>query len=77
VIRKRRGALDYSKEFKCEEVCETACLVLVRDPPAPRSLVNTGIQFSMVGVYRKLLFHDWVATLEFPASDRNKLYCLY
>jgi hypothetical protein len=51
-------------------------MVLVRDPPASRSLVNTGIQFSMVGVYRKLLFHDWVATLELVACDRNKLDCV-
>jgi len=52
-------------------------LVWCWDPPAPRSLVSKGIQFSMVGVYRKLLFHDWVATLDFLAFDRNKLYCLY
>jgi hypothetical protein len=37
--RRCKARLIRSKEVACEEVCETACVVPVRDPPTPRSYV--------------------------------------
>lgn len=38
--------------------------------------MSTAIEFTMLGVYRKLLFYDWVTMFEFRAFDRNKLHSL-
>jgi hypothetical protein len=37
------------QEVTCEEVCETACVVPARDPPAPRSYVWRSLWNSLFG----------------------------